>query len=84
MKLKAITFSIDDEGDSLPATVTVTMTIEEAIWIAEVSGRQQGESPHNGIFHCLNGGVFNRYWEDGVDDAIKQFPVELPPIKYDD
>ncbi len=82
MKLKSIEFSDGDEGCADPRAITVTMTLEEAIWIALVSGKQRGESPHNGIYTCLVGDVFNRYWDDGVDDARKSHPVELPPIVY--
>lgn len=84
MELKKITFAPNDEGESTPETVTVKMTAQEALWIATVSGKQKGESPHNSIFSCLNGDVFNRYWDDGTDDAIKEFPIEIPPIIYPD
>ena len=83
MELKGMTFSPDNNGDVIPKTITVEMTVKEALWIAIVSGEQKGESPHTGIFNCLNGDVFNRYWDDGADDALKEIHVETPPIKYE-
>jgi hypothetical protein len=82
MKLNSMTFQQND-GIADPATVTVTMSIEEALWIAQVAGKQRGGSPHRTIYDCLVGDLFNRYWEDGVKDAARVYPMELPPIKYD-
>ncbi len=84
MELKEMTFAPDSEGTVIPETVTVKMTVQEALWLAIVSGKQKGESPHNGIFNCLNADVFNRYWDDGVDDAKREFPIETPPVVYAD
>lgn len=82
MELKSMTFATDTEGDTLPDTITVSMSTEEALWIALIAGKQRGSSPHNGIYSCLTGNVFNRYWEDGVDDAKKRHHFELPPVQY--
>ena len=84
MELKEITFSPDLDGEAVPETVTVKMTVKEALWLAIVAGEQRGVSPHSGIYNCLTGDVFNRYWDDGVDDAKQTFPVETPPIVYQD
>ncbi len=84
MKLNRLTFSENGEGEAIPDTVSVTMAIQEALWVARVSGQQKGESPHNGLYDCLVGDVFNRYWEGGVDDARRQFHFETPPIRYDE
>ena len=83
MNLKQLTFQSTENG-CVPEKVTVEMTVEEALWIAKVSGKQRGESPHRGIFSCLTNDVFNRYWDDGVDDASGIFRFETPPIQYDD
>lgn len=83
MQLKEIKFSPNEEGDVMPSTINVTMTIEEALWIAKVAGQQRGESPHSGIYDCLTGDVFNRYWDDGLDDASKEIRIETPVIKYE-
>jgi len=72
------------EGDASPSEVTVTMSIKEAIWMAKVSGLQRGESPHNGIYQSLVCDVMNRYWEDGVDGAMRMHHVEIPPIRYEE
>ena len=84
MELKEMSFQENGDGDRIPATVTVKMTIEEALWISIVSGQQRGTSPHNRIYSCLNGDVFNRYWDDGDRDASKEIFIETPPIRYDD
>ena len=36
------------------------------------------------LYSALVGDVFNRYWEDGVDDASREIHVEIPPIKYEE
>lgn len=61
MRLNAMTFEPENGNEENLKTVTVTMTIEEALWIALVSGQQKGTSPHNGIYSCLTGAVFNRF-----------------------
>ena len=83
MELKAMTFLVN-EGDATPETITVKMTIQEALWVARTAGVQRGESPHVDIYGCLTSGVFNCYWEDGVDGAKKDHPVDIPPIRYED
>ena len=86
MDLKSMTFAPDPnfDNDSMPKTVTVTMTIEEALWVTIVSGQQCGDSPHHGIWGCLFGDVFNRYWDDGVIEARKYMSFETPPVTYED
>jgi len=83
MKLKSITFAEGEEGAN-PETVTVEMTILEALWCVKVAGKQKGESPHSGIYDCLISDVVNRYWEDGIKDAQRelQVEIEIPPIVY--
>jgi hypothetical protein len=77
MKLKAMTFQ-SEEGDAAPNRVTVEMSLEEALAIALVFGHLNdlalrkldlgdAEGLH-GIYDCLVGDVFNRYWEDGTND----------------
>lgn len=82
MELKKMSFSTNKDGDTTPKTVSVEMSIEEALWIVKIAGSQRGASVHNEIFNCLTCDVFNPYWEDGVDDAELEFPVEIPPIVY--
>jgi len=68
MELNNISF-VEGKGEALPSKITVTMTLDEAIWIAKIAGKQNGTSPHDGIYHCLVGDVFNRYWDEGVKGA---------------
>lgn len=82
MELKAAEFTRDSNGDTVPSHVEVRMTIEEALWIAKVAGKQRGDSPHVSIFDCLVGDVFNRYWDNGPTGADQEHPVEIPPIHY--
>ena len=83
MQLQAIEFE-QIEGESYPAKIAVEMTVEEALWVAQVFGQQRGTSPHSGIYSCLHGDVFNRYWEGGVDEAKRMIPITTPPIRYDE
>jgi hypothetical protein len=81
MELENIRFIQNDDGAE-PVTITVTMTILEAIWIAKLAGKQRGASPHSSIYKCLNDNFFNRYWDDGIDEADEYLKVEIPPIQY--
>ena len=84
MRIKKIKF--DDAGEGVePTHVTAEMTLEEVVWIAKNAGRQQGASPHNEIYSSLVGDVINRFWDGGLDDAYREYPVDLQPIlKWDD
>ena len=82
MELKNIRFK-DIEGAIYPSNIEVSMSIEEALWIAKIAGSQQGSSPHNGIYDCLVGDVFNRYWDTGCEGADANFNIAIPPIKYE-
>ena len=69
MILNGLTFK---EG-LLPDTVSVTMTIQEAAAIARVFGMMNGHAhdklPNSdGVYDTLVDGVFNRYWDDGLND----------------
>ena len=87
MKLNKMTFTeAVDAGEvyATPETVTVTMSIKEAIWIAKLAGKQVGgDGTSSSIYSCLTGEVFNRWWDDGVTGANKDFPTEVPPIVYE-
>ncbi len=65
-----------------PSRITVEMSLEEAIWIAKVAGKQRGVSPHNEIYACLVGEMFNRFWDSGLEEADDKFNVPIPPINY--
>jgi len=82
MKLDNITFTPGINGAE-PETVTVTMTLNEALWVALLAGKQRGSSStYSDIYSCLVGDVFNRYWSGGTGEALRQHPVEIPPIVY--
>lgn len=77
MKIRQITLNQDE----IPAKVTVTMTLAEAVFINKVLGKMTGHDASavmpNGdvieheIYTCLASGLFDRYWEDGIDGAEK-------------
>lgn len=76
MELKAMTF---DDGNL--DTVTVTMTAEEAAFIAKVVGKMNDPmaqaafglptQAHSEVYDLLAGEVFNRLYDDGVDEWIR-------------
>jgi hypothetical protein len=72
---------IDLGDDERPETITVELTHDEAVFLALFLGKQNGieeEAVMPGgarlggeIYDGLTGGVFNRFYEDGVTDAAK-------------
>lgn len=78
MKIKAIVF--DDE--SAVKGLTFEISLPEAIYLAKLLGCQTGTTAE-GIFHggadlnselysCLTGEFFNRFYDDGVNDAARE------------
>lgn len=77
MELKAMTF----DGGQLE-TVTVSMTSEEAAFISKVTGKMNDPmahdwlgiptQAHSDIYDTLAGEVFNRLYDDGVDEWIRR------------
>lgn len=73
--------TIDFDGEEDPTEVTVTMTVAEAIFVAKLVGTMVDSdaanvAPHgvdslHSIFSCLTGAFFNRFWDDGVDEAMR-------------
>ena len=83
MRVRAIT--MDDEA--MPATITVEMTLNEAALMARLTGALSptavtsglGDGPRwfnaaDGVFDCLTGELFNRFWDNGVEDVIPRWP----------
>ena len=78
VKVKQISF--DDEGT--PESLVVSMTAREAAIIAQVIGglshaeaneiAQGGGESVSSIYDGLVGEFFNRFWEDGINDAIRE------------
>jgi hypothetical protein len=66
-----------------PEFITVRMSIQEAAFMAKVTGGQsdndaeeifKGGSVHShSIYEALVGGVFNRYWDGGVHDYLRRY-----------
>lgn len=77
MKVKRI----DLDDDERPETVTVEFAHDEAVFLALLLGKQNGTEQEavmpggarlgGEIYDGLTGGVFNRFYEDGVTDAAK-------------
>ena len=75
MKVKRI--DLDDE--EMPETTLVELTHDEAVFVALLLGKQNGITAEEilpggsalmgSIYHGLAGGLFNRFYEDGVDEA---------------
>lgn len=82
MKLTGLTFGPGPEGEALPNWIAVEMTRDEALLIVTMIGgtsplNREGIMPLGGqigsdIYDCLIGDVFNRYWEDGANDARRE------------
>jgi len=76
MKVKRI--DLDDE--EMPERVTVELTHDEAAYIATMVGKHSFNSAeqvmpgggylNSAISDALNGTVFNRFYEDGLAEAI--------------
>ena len=74
MKIEKIDF-IQGEDGAQPNVITVSMTLAEAVWIAEKAGNERGGYPtSHDIYEALTGDVFNRYWEDGIEGATISAP----------
>lgn len=79
MKLLAMTFAKLSE-EQFPSTVTVEMGVREAALIAKLFGRMRhAESQGATAYECLVGDVFDRYWDDGVDEAMRALGLSAPP-----
>lgn len=76
MKIKKIKF-VENEDGAIPNKITVEMSLADAVVIAEIFGRLSDDVftarglPMTDIYGVLAGDVLNRYFEDGVDDALK-------------
>lgn len=61
---------IDLDESEMPERIRVEMTREEAIMIADHVGSVTPSRPvTSAVWDALTGSVFNRFWDDGVDDA---------------
>ena len=73
MTIDKIEFKQGEEG-AIPAQITVTMTLAEAVWIAKTAGSVSGvgHAESSDIYNALASDVMNRYWEDGIEGARKE------------
>lgn len=65
--------------DEMPTAIEVVMSTREAAFIARVLGamtgtaqsevQSDGSTVGSDIYDALVGGVFNRFWEDGVNEV---------------
>ena len=77
--MKVLSISFDDDGK--PDTATVVLTRKEMQLIAKFVGEQSpamrekflpGHSEAGeGLYDALTGMVFNPYWEDALNEAIR-------------
>lgn len=77
--MKLISIALD--SDEMPEKVVAELTLDEMIWIGRVTGRQSPSSseelvPGYGLssqtlYYCAIGSLFNRFWDDGIDGAIR-------------
>lgn len=76
MKVKRI--DLDDE--EMPERILVELSHDEAVYLAVLLGRQSpndreailrgGGALGGSVCDGLTGGLFNRFYEDGVNDAV--------------
>lgn len=77
MRVDLIRF-IQGEKGAVPNEITVTMSLMEAAVIGKVFGGfnahdyEKREIPEIDAYNDLCGNVFNRYWEDGLDGAMRE------------
>jgi hypothetical protein len=77
MKIKSIKHS----SEEMPKQVTVSMSIQEFLYLAKVTGAKNhseadeviknGHVYNSSIYDCASR-LFIQYFEDGIDDAIKE------------
>ena len=78
MRIRQI--NLDDDG--LPDKVTAELTRDEALYIATLLGKQNGitanevmgggDAINHEVYDALVGDLFNRYWDDGTADALRE------------
>jgi hypothetical protein len=72
--------ALDDDGD--PSKVLFEMSIIEAVYLTKLIGDQNGldaertlpghgQAVNSEIYGSLTGELFNRFYDDGVDDAVR-------------
>lgn len=78
MKIKGITFE-----NNRPATVTVELSLDEAGTVADRMGRAtdyetvRAAEVGTDLYEGLTGGLFNRFWDDGLNGWRHGLPCRL-------
>lgn len=77
MRVRSIEF--DDDED--PEFVTVRMPIQQAAYLATITGKQSsitanefmrgGAEANTEVYNALVGSVFNRYFDGGVQEYVE-------------
>ena len=79
MKLKALTYGDRETGDEvqIPETVTVEMTIEEAVAVVHTAGNVLGAGQDEAAYPIWNGltPLVNQVWENGIDEAMQDLDL---------
>lgn len=79
MKLKALTYGDRETRDEaqIPETVTVEMTIEEALAIVDTAGNVLGAGQQETASPIWNGltPLVNQIWDDGIDEAMQDLDL---------
>lgn len=66
--------------DGLPKEVSVVMPVAIAAYLTKWAGSRTSPPPEaREVYRCFADGLFNRFWEDGVND----YPAEEAERGYD-
>ena len=78
-----------DTSTGLPGSITVTLTLQEAVFIAKLCGNLSdltankievdGAKTNHAIYTGLASDLFCRYWEGGQDDLY-----QIPGVKINE
>jgi hypothetical protein len=70
---------IELDGDELPSGIDAHLTCDEALYLTLLLGKVNyvqaeelmtgGGRAVAGLYECLTGALFNRFYDDGVNDA---------------
>lgn len=75
MKIRALTFGDREtsDGAQIPETVTVEMSIEEAVILADITGNVIGPGQQQTSTLIWNGltPLMNQIWDDGSTEAMR-------------
>jgi hypothetical protein len=76
MQIKSL--ELDEDED--PEFITARMSVKEAAYLATLTGKQSsssanefmrgGAEANTGVYDALTGGVFNRYFDGGVQEYV--------------